>query len=193
MTNIKEQSKNNRAQLMLELGLKNIMSSPKLQKVVVNVGVGIKVKEQANLMELLQKDIAALTGQKAVITKAKKAIAGFKLQKGQPVGLKVTLRDQRMYDFLDRLVNSVFPAIRDFKGIPQSSLDRFGNLSVGLAEHTLFPEIGFEQASRAHGVQITIVPNTRDKNTALALYKSLGIPLQDAGGLNIKRLEFKEN
>lgn len=163
--------------LMQKLGIKNPMSLPRLQKVVINVGIG-KDRAQQGLVEALRQDIAKITGQKPVITKSKKAIAGFKLQKGQAVGIKVTLRQKRMFDFIDRLVNAVFPAIRDFKGIPLSSVDNFGNLSIGLGEHTMFPEIGFEQAGRAHGLQITIVPSMRDKKMAIALYRAIGLPLE---------------
>lgn len=176
---IQENFTKNRKQLIEDLKLTNIMALPRLEKVVINVGIG-KTREQTNLIDMLKTDLASISGQKAVATKAKKAISGFKLQKGQPVGLKVTLRRKRMFDFLNRLINSVLPAIRDFKGIPQESIDQHGALHIGLSEHTLFPEIGFEQISRAHGLQITIVPTTRDKTMATAFYKSIGIPLKES-------------
>lgn len=164
--------------LMSKLKLDNVMAVPKLTKVVINVGVG-KAKDQPNLVETLKADLAKISGQKPVVTKARKAIAAFKVQEGQAVGIMVTLRHQRMFDFVDRLIHVVLPAIRDFKGIPTSSIDRQGNLNLGLKEHTLFPEIGFENLSYVHGLQITVVPSTSKRNVAIALYQAMGFPIKE--------------
>jgi len=176
--NIKDRYQKAIKTLMSELNITNLMAVPKLQKVVVNIGFG-KVREQSGLTDRLIKDLAKITGQKPIITKSRKSIAGFKVQKNQAVGFKVTLRGKRMYDFIDRLLNSVLPAIRDFRGLKSSTVDQSGNLQIGLAEHTIFPEIGFGEIEKAHGIQITMVPDTRDRKKALALYKVIGVPLQE--------------
>lgn len=183
MISVKQRYQQSAKALMSQLSLGNSQALPRLQKVVVSASLGA-ARERPQLLEQFTKDFAALTGQKPVVTKARKAIAGFKLQQGQPVGLKVTLRGQRMYHLLERLINAVLPAIRDFKGIPTANIDRGGNLNLGLPEHTLFPEIGFERQGEPHGLQITIVPNIRNRDYAMALYRAIGLPLQNSSNLS---------
>lgn len=163
--------------LMSAINVANPMAVPRLEKIVCSIGVG-NAKENPQLLKSLAEDLAKITGQKPVATAARKAISGFKLQKGQLVGLKVTLRRKKMYHFLDRLIGAVFPAIRDFKGVMLKSIDEQGNLNIGLPEHSLFPEIGFEHIAQTHGLQITIVPTTRDRRIAVALYKTIGFPIK---------------
>lgn len=178
MINTKQLYQQSIPKLVTDLKLGNIMAVPKIEKVVINMGIG-KIRDQSALIENLKSDLAKITGQKPVVTKAKQAISGFKLQKGQPVGLKVTLRRQRMYDFVDRLVNTVLPAMRDFRGIDLSQIDQKGNLNIGLSEHTLFPEIGFEQIGKTHGLAVTIVAKVEKRQQAISLYRTLGIPIKE--------------
>lgn len=152
-----------------------------IEKIVINVGVG-RLSQQPNfedkVLPELMKEMALIAGQKPAITKAKKSISGFKVRKGQTVGLKVTLRYQRMSDFLERLIKIVFPRLRDFRGIDLKNIDSNGNLTVGLREQTVFPEINPEISKVDFGLEISIVSNAKNKEEAVALYRSLGIPLK---------------
>jgi len=152
-----------------------------IEKIVINVGIG-RLSQQPNfedkvLPELI-KEMALITGQKPAITKAKKSISGFKVREGQTVGLKITLRHQRMSDFLERLIKIVFPRLRDFRGIDLKSIDSNGNLTVGLREQMVFPEINPEISKVDFGLEISIVSNAKNKEEAMAFYRSLGIPLK---------------
>ncbi|NCO15381.1 50S ribosomal protein L5 [Candidatus Wolfebacteria bacterium CG18_big_fil_WC_8_21_14_2_50_39_7] len=152
-----------------------------IEKIVINVGVG-RLSQQPNfedkVLPELMKEMALIAGQKPAITKAKKSISGFKVREGQTVGLKVTLRYQRMSDFLERLIKIVFPRLRDFRGIDLKNIDSNGNLTVGLREQTVFPEINPEISKVDFGLEISIVSNAKNKEEAVALYRSLGIPLK---------------
>jgi len=152
-----------------------------IEKIVINVGVG-RLSQQPNfedkVLPELMKEMALIAGQKPAITKAKKSISGFKVREGQTVGLKVTLRYQRMSDFLERLIKIVFPRLRDFRGIDLKNIDSNGNLTVGLREQTVFPEINPEISKVDFGLEISIISNAKNKEEAVALYRSLGIPLK---------------
>ncbi len=160
---------------------KNLNKSDKIKKIVVNVGIG-RLSQQPNFEEKslpeLIKELSSITGQKPAITKAKKSIAGFKVREGQAVGLKVTLRRQRMFNFLEKLNKIIFPRLRDFRGINLKNLDAKGNLNIGLREQTVFPEINPESSKINFGMEITIVSNVKDKEEAIELYRSLGVPLK---------------
>ncbi len=166
-----------------KFGYKSVMAVPKITKVVVNVGVGkvlesVDPSKRENLLESISSDLALICGQKPIITKAKKAISGFKIRKGSSVGLKVTLRRKRMYDFLERLLNFALPRSRDFQGISQDCIDKGGNLTIGIKEHIVFPEIKPEKAKIIFGLEITIVTDAKSREEAIELYKLLGFPLK---------------
>lgn len=163
--------------LQKELGLKNHMATPRLEKIVVNAGVGLVAKNK-ELMEALSKDIAAITGQKPSIRKAKTSEAGFNVRAGMPVGLKVTLRGSRMYNFLDRLVSVVLPRLRDFRGLSLKSFDKSGNYSLGISEHTVFPEVDTGKAGKPHGLEITIVTSSNETDKSKRLLELLGMPFE---------------
>lgn len=161
--------------LKAKFGYKNYLAAPRLEKIVVNMGVG----EAASDNKILEKAVAeltAITGQKPIIRRAKKAVSNFKIRQGQPVGLKVTLRRARMYEFFDRLVNVALPRIRDFRGVPAKSFDEGGNYSLGLNEQTIFPEIEFDKTDRIQGMDITICTNAKTKEEAKELLKLFGMP-----------------
>lgn len=163
--------------IMQKFGFKNKLQVPRLEKIVVNMGVGagahdIKVLEQAC------SELALITGQRPVITRARKAISNFKIKKGQPVGCKVTLRGFKMYEFLDRLVSVALPRIKDFRGLSQHSFDKNGNYSLGINEQTIFPEIDIDKVQRLQGMDITIVTTTQNQTLALELLKAFNLPFQ---------------
>lgn len=168
-------------ELKKELGMKNILQVPGLEKIVVNVGVGNWVtKDTSRKNEVLKKvshDLALITGQKPQTRPAKKSVSGFSLREGMPVGLKVTLRGKRMYQFLERLVHVVFPRIRDFQGIKDSAIDRNGNITIGLSEQLVFPEISADDTDFFFGMEITIANSAKTKEEGIALLKKLGVPL----------------
>ena len=157
----------------------NHLAVPKIKKVVLNVGIGKISKEDAKVSEV-ESSLAEITGQKAVKTKARKAISGFKIRQGQEVGVAVTLRKEKMWAFIERLVNTSLPRIRDFQGIDQKAIDNGGNLNIGIKEHMVFPEIVPEKVKNSFGFQITIVTNARKKEEAKELFKLLGFPIKDA-------------
>jgi large subunit ribosomal protein L5 len=159
--------------LMKELGITNPMRVPRLVKVVVNMGIGIAEKDA---MKIHVEELSRITGQKPVITKAKKSISNFKLREGMSIGAKVTLRGNRMYEFMDRLIAAALPRIRDFRGLPADSFDGRGNYSMGIKEQTIFPEIDPNNVSAVQGMDVTIVTGTEDDREARELLKMLGIP-----------------
>ena len=163
--------------LMKELDLKNIMECPTLEKIIVNMGVG-EATQNAKLIDAAMNDLGIITGQKPLVRKAKKSEAGFKLREGMPIGAKVTLRKERMYDFLDRLVNVVLPRVRDFEGIPSNSFDGRGNYSLGLRDQLVFPEIEFDKVDKLQGMSITIVSSARTDEEGKALLKAFGMPFK---------------
>ncbi|EFE87505.1 50S ribosomal protein L5 [Fusobacterium periodonticum] len=163
--------------LMKELEIKNIMECPKLEKIIVNMGVG-EATQNSKLMDAAMADLTLITGQKPLLRKAKKSEAGFKLREGMPIGAKVTLRKERMYDFLDRLVNVVLPRVRDFEGVPSDSFDGRGNYSVGLRDQLVFPEIDFDKVEKLLGMSITMVSSAKTDEEGRALLKAFGMPFK---------------
>ena len=163
--------------LMKELDLKNIMECPTLEKIIVNMGVG-EATQNAKLIDAAMNDLGIITGQKPLVRKAKKSEAGFKLREDMPIGAKVTLRKERMYDFLDRLINVVLPRVRDFEGVPANSFDGRGNYSLGLRDQLVFPEIEFDKVDKLQGMSITIVSSARTDEEGRALLKAFGMPFK---------------
>ena len=162
--------------LMSKLNLKNSNSVPKIEKVILNMGLGADALDKKKL-ETCIKDMAAISGQYPLVTKFKKSISNFKSRKGANAGLKVTLRNDRMYEFVDRLVNIALPRIKDFKGLKDSSCDKFGNFSFGIKEHIIFPEINFDKVDRIRGLDITIVTSGQSKNDTVTLLKEFNFPI----------------
>lgn len=174
--NLKEHYKKNVApQLMKEGGYENINAVPKIVKAVAHVGFG-KISNEPKIKEIIEANLKRITGQKPVLTAAKKSISNFKVRAGQIVGAKVTLRGARMYDFLTKLIHITLPRVRDFRGLPAKSLDKQGNLTIGFKEHIAFPEIRSDEVERLHGLEITIVSNAKNRETAEQLFKLSGFP-----------------
>ena len=167
-----------RSQLLESLGLGNIMEVPRLEKIVVNMGVGGAVA-QASLLEHAVKDLTQITGQKPLVTKAKKSIASFKLREGNAIGAKVTLRNDRMWEFLDRLVSVALPRIRDFRGLSPKQFDGRGNYTFGLTEQSMFHEIDQDRIDRVRGMDITVVTTASNDDEGRALLKALGFPFKE--------------
>lgn len=165
-------------QLMKDQSYKNIMEVPKLVKIVVNMGLGEAI-QNVKILDSAAEELAAITGQKPVITKAKKSIAGFKLRQGMPIGCCVTLRRERMYEFLDRLVNVTLPRVRDFKGISGKAFDGQGNYSLGVKEQLIFPEIDYDKVDKIKGLNITIVTTAKTDAEGKALLKLMGLPFRN--------------
>ncbi len=163
--------------LMKELGLKNPMAVPRLHKIVVNMGVG-EATQNAKVLDPLVNDVGQITGQKPVVTRAKKSIAAFKVRAGMPIGAMVTLRGNRMYEFMDRLVNIALARVRDFRGVSTKSFDGRGNYTLGLRDQLIFPEIDYAKVDKLKGMNVTIVTTARDDNQARALLKQLGMPFR---------------
>ena len=155
----------------------NVMAVPKLEKIVVNSGVGEAVENEKRL-DTVSDNIAKITGQKPIITKSKKSISNFKIREGMPIGCKVTLRKKKMYEFLDRLINLALPRTRDFQGVPDKSFDGRGNYTLGIKEHTIFPEINTEEVDNIHGLDVTFVTTAETDEEAYALLKEFGMPFQ---------------
>jgi len=164
-------------QLMTELGLVNVMEAPRLEKIVVNMGVGRAV-QQPSLIEGAQRDIEVITGQKSVVTRAKKSIAGFKLREGMPIGVRVTLRGDRAWEFLDRLISLAIPRIRDFRGLSPRSFDGHGNYTFGVNEQLIFPEIDYDRIDTVRGMDITIVTTSRTDEEGRAFLRAFGFPFR---------------
>jgi large subunit ribosomal protein L5 len=169
-----------RAELKDELKLKNIYQVPKLEKIVVNVGLG-RAKDDKKLLEVADNTLQKVTGQKPVQTSARKSIASFKLREGNKIGLKLTLRGKRMYEFMDRLINIVLPRLRDFHGVSNKSFDAHGNYSIGLSEQSVFPELSFEETAQPHGIQVTFAIDSEDTGHSKALLAKFGMPFQKEG------------
>jgi large subunit ribosomal protein L5 len=163
--------------LLKELELKNVMAVPRLHKIVVNMGVG-EATQNAKVLDPAVNELGQITGQKPVVTKAKKSIAAFKVRQGQSIGAMVTLRGDRMYEFLDRLVNIVLPRVRDFKGVSSKSFDGRGNFTLGLHDQLIFPEISYEKVDKLKGMNVTIVTTAANDNQARTLLKHLGMPFR---------------
>src|ERR671918_2850975 len=169
-----------RARLKDELGLRNIMEVPRFEKIVINMGVG-KATQQPSLLEGAVRDLTTISGQKPLVTKAKKSIAGFKLREGNSIGCKVTLRGERMWEFFDRLVSLAIPRIRDFRGLPPSSFDGRGNYTFGVTEQLIFPEIDYDKVDSIRGMDITIVTTARTDGEGRAILTALGFPFRREG------------
>ena len=163
--------------LLKELDLKNTMAVPKLHKIVVNMGMG-EATQNSKILDPAVNELGQITGQKPIITKAKKSIAAFKVREGQAIGTMVTLRGDRMYEFLDRLVNIVFPRVRDFRGVSTKSFDGRGNYTLGLHDQLIFPEISYEKVDKLKGMNVTIVTTAPNDNQARTLLKHLGMPFR---------------
>jgi large subunit ribosomal protein L5 len=160
-----------------KFGYKNVMEVPKLVKIVVNMGVG-EAKENAKVLDSAVTDMQTITGQKAVVTKAKKAVANFKIREGMPIGCKVTLRGERMYEFLDRLVNLALPRVRDFRGVSADSFDGRGNYALGIKEQIIFPEIEYDKVDKVRGMDIIFVTTAKTDEEARELLRLFGMPFE---------------
>jgi large subunit ribosomal protein L5 len=166
-----------RDQLKSELGLANVMEVPRLEKIVINMGVG-RATQQASLIEGAQRDLEIITGQKPVVTRAKKSIAGFKLREGQSIGVKATLRGDRAWEFFDRLLSLAIPRIRDFRGLSPRSFDGAGNYTFGVTEQLIFPEIDYDKIDTTRGMDITIVTTARTNEEGRAFLAAFGFPFR---------------
>ncbi len=164
-------------QMTKKFGYKNVMEVPKLVKIVVNMGVG-EAKENAKVLDSAVTDMQTITGQKAVVTKAKKAVANFKIREGMPIGCKVTLRGERMYEFLDRLVNLALPRVRDFRGVSADSFDGRGNYALGIKEQIIFPEIEYDKVDKVRGMDIIFVTTAKTDEEARELLRLFGMPFE---------------
>jgi large subunit ribosomal protein L5 len=166
--------------LMKEFGYKNVMQAPRLEKVTVNVGLGEAV-QNAKALDAASSDVATVTGQHPVITRAKKSIANFKLREGMPIGVMVTLRGSRMWEFLDRALNAALPRIRDFQGVSPNSFDGRGNYSMGIREQVIFPEIEYDKIDKVRGMQLTICTTAKTDEEGQRLLEMLGMPFAKRG------------
>jgi len=171
-------------QMVKNFGYKNIMAIPKIEKVIVNTGFGRLTTEktsgeQKKIYEAILNDLALITGQRPILTRAKKSISGFKIRQGMPVGAQVSLRGKKMFDFLERLIHIALPRSRDFRGIDSKSFDREGNLTIAIKEHIVFPEISPEKVKNIFGFEITVVTTTKNKKEGIELLKLLGFPIKD--------------
>ena len=172
---LEEYKKTISSQMMSKFNYKNVYQIPKLQKIVLNMGIG-EAKEDAKILDKAQEELSLIAGQKAVKTKAKKAIANFKIREGMALGVSVTLRNKIMYEFLDRLINIAIPRIRDFRGLNSKSFDGNGNYSLGIKEQIVFPEINYDKIDKVRGLNITICTNAKNNQEALELLKSFNMP-----------------
>ncbi|SHG74606.1 LSU ribosomal protein L5P [Thermosyntropha lipolytica DSM 11003] len=166
--------------LMEKFGYKNIMQVPKIDRVVLNIGVGEAIQNPKALDGAVN-DLMAISGQKPVITRARKSIAGFKLREGMPIGCKVTLRGERMYDFLDKLINFALPRVRDFRGVSPDAFDGRGNYHLGIKEQTIFPEIEYDKIDKIRGLEVSIVTTAKTDEEARELLRLMGMPFRDRG------------
>ena len=170
-------SKEIKGQLQKELGIENVMAVPKLEKIVINMGLG-EATQNVKMMDPLVADLGSIAGQKPVVTKAKKSIAAFKLREGMPIGAMVTLRGDAMYEFLDRLISVALPRVRDFRGVSSKSFDGRGNYTLGLRDQLIFPEIDYAKVDKIKGMNVTIVTSAKDDNGARTLLKYFGMPFR---------------
>jgi len=164
-------------QLKARLGYNNIMRMPKLEKIVLSIGLG-EATQDSKALEVAEKDLATVSGQRPVTTRAKKSIASFKLRAGMPIGMMVTLRGKRMYDFFDKLVNVVLPRFRDFRGVSRDSFDGQGNYSLGIKEQIVFPEIDYDEVVKIRGLEVSIVTTAKNDNEARDLLELMGMPFR---------------
>lgn len=164
-------------ELRQELGLQNIHEVPRLEKIVVNCGLG-KAKDEKRIMEVATNTLRKITGQQPIQTTAKNSIAGFKLREGNKIGLKVTLRGDKMYEFMDRVISTVLPRLRDFHGVSAKAFDGQGNYSIGFTDQSVFPELSFEETTPPHGLQVIFVINCKTKEHARALLEKFGMPFE---------------
>ena len=176
MNRLQERYKNEISKnLMEKFGYKSVMQLPKMEKIVINIGVGDAVTNSKLLDEAVE-ELTLISGQKPIITKAKKSIAGFKIREGQPIGCKVTLRGEKMYEFLDKLVSISLPRVRDFRGVPKNSFDGRGNYTLGIKEQLIFPEIDFDKVNKTRGMDIVLVTTAKTDEEGRALLTELGMP-----------------
>lgn len=164
-------------QLMRDLGYQNPMSVPRVQKIVLNVGMGA-AQSDPKLAEAVERSLTRISGQRPVRTLARKSIASFKIRQGMPIGMATTLRGTRMWDFLEKLIRVSLPRVRDFRGIAPSAVDGRGNLSIGFREHVVFPEIKIDEVEKVHGIQVTVVSNAGNRAAGAALFTALGVPFR---------------
>jgi len=164
-------------ELMREFGYRNVMQVPRVEKVTVNIGLG-EARDNARAVESATADVATITGQRPVVTKAKRAIANFKIREGMPIGVAATLRGDRMYEFLDRMLNAALPRIRDFHGVPVKAFDGRGNFSLGMREQLIFPEIDYDKVDRIRGMQVNIVTSARNDQEGRRLLELMGMPFE---------------
>ena len=172
---LEEYKKNISSQMMSKFKYKNVYQIPKLQKIVLNMGIG-EAKEDSKILDKAQEELSLIAGQKAIKTKAKKAISNFKIRAGMPLGVSVTLRNKIMFEFLDRLINIAIPRIRDFRGLNLKSFDGKGNFSLGIKEQIIFPEINYDKIDKVRGLNITICTNAKSNQEALELFKFFNMP-----------------
>jgi large subunit ribosomal protein L5 len=163
--------------LVKEFGYRNIMAVPKIEKVVVNMGLG-EATQNAKIMDVAHDELARITGQRPVTTRAKKSIAAFKVRQGMPVGSRVTLRGERMYEFLDRLISVALPRVRDFKGVPPKGFDGRGNYTLGLRDQLIFPEIDYMRVDKARGMNVSVITTARTDEEARRLLQLIGVPFR---------------
>lgn len=161
-----------------KFNLTNRFQVPHLEKIVLNVGLG-NAKDNPNLLKSVVSEMAAITGQKPLVTKARKSVASFKIREGQSVGVKVTLRNAMMYEFFDRLVNVALPRVKDFKGLSPKSFDKFGNYSFGIKEQIIFPEINYDKVNKIHGMDIIVVLTGKNRELSLNMLKMMGMPIRE--------------
>ena len=166
--------------LKSQFGYKNVFMGPEIEKIVINMGLGLDGND-AKIMKSCEEDLGKITGQKPVVTKFKKSVANFKTRKGTNAGLKVTLRKNKMYEFLDRLVNIALPRIKDFRGLSPKGFDKFGNYTFGVKEHIIFPEVSFDRADKVRGLDIIIVISSKNKEHSFALLEKLNFPFIKKG------------
>ena len=178
MGTLKEQYENQlRVELQEKLGISNVMEIPKIEKIVLNMGLGDAV-QNPKVVEKAAQELTMISGQKAVVTRAKKSIATFKLRAGMPIGARVTLRKDRMYDFLSKLINVALPRVRDFRGVSAKGFDGRGNFSMGVSEHIIFPEIDYDKIDQIRGLNVTIVTTAKTDDGARTLLDALGMPFR---------------
>jgi len=178
MTNLKKQYKEEvMTQLKEEFGYKNIHQIPKIEKIVISAGLGLNAQNRTYLQNAIE-EIRKISGQHPVLTKAKKSISGFKIRQGMPLGLMVTLRNEKMYAFLEKLIKLVFPRIRDFRGVNPNSFDKYGNYNIGISEQLVFPEIDYDSVEQRRGFNITIVTSAKTREEGVFLLSRLGFPFK---------------
>ena len=175
MSRLREKYQNIVPALREELGIENVMQTPRLEKIVISVGAGEEGRD-SKLIQNMADTISLIAGQKAVITVAKKSVAGFKAREGAPSGIKVTLRGENMYNFLDKLISIALPRVKDFRGVPRKGFDGRGNYSFGLDEQLMFPEVVYDNIMKTHGMNITMVTSSEDDKEAFVLLEKLGMP-----------------